>query len=137
MRVATVLSLVLAISLGFQVGCTHRTEPQVVPPGFRYPEIGVQVALPDPLLARRVAGRVLDPNGDPVKKALVELTKPNWQERIIARFTDDHGRFDFPNLALGEYPVRVTKPGFAPLLARIMVSKSGPRGVELTMHLAT
>jgi hypothetical protein len=129
--------LIIAISACFQPGCMNRSKAPVVPPDFKYPAVGANVALPDPLVASRVSGRVLDPNGDPVKRALVEVTTPDWSERLSARFTDEHGIFDFSELGPGEYPIRVTRPGFAPLLAKIKVLKSAPKSVDLTLHLAT
>lgn len=132
------LSILLIISTFFQLGCISRAKAPGVPTDFKYPAAGENVELPEPLVARRVSGRVLDPNGHPVKRALVEITTPDWSERVSARFSDENGFFVFSDhLGSGEYPIRVTKPGFAPLLGKIKVSKSGPKAVDLTLHFAT
>lgn len=130
------LALLLLILQISHIGCTHRREAPAVPADFKYPIAGENVAIADPLVARRFSGRVLDPNGDAVKQALVEVTSADWSERVSATFTDDRGFFSFSKLGLGQYPIRVTKPGFAPLLAKIKVSKTGPASVDLSLHLA-
>jgi hypothetical protein len=131
----------LFMSVYFQFGCAHRIEAPVVPPGFNYYEpgedAGISVVIDEPLEARQVAGTVRDTTGGPIEKALVEITKPDRGPRISARFTDQLGRFEFPNLGPGEYPIEITKYGFARLFATLKVSKSGPRGVTLTLQVGT
>lgn len=107
-----------------------------VPEGFHYPELGRSVVAAEPIIATRLAGGAMDEVGHPVERALVELMTPHWRKRISARFTDDAGRFDFGITKSGRYLLKVTTPGFAPLLARVTVLQSGPPGVTLTLHLA-
>lgn len=133
----TLWYLLLAFSGCVQLGCVHKPERPIVPADFSYPAVGQNVELSEPLTASRVSGKVLDPNGDPVNRALVEVTTADWSQRVSATFTDESGYFDFSSLGPGEYPIRVTKPGFAPLLGKIRVSKSGPKSVNLNLHVAT
>ena len=130
---ATQTALVLVLCMF--VGCAHRG-PSAVPPGFKYPELGETVQVERPISAARLAGRVLDQAGYPVNQALVEITNDNWSRRLAARFTDEQGWFEFPGKGK-EYSIKVTKPGFAPLLAKIKIEESAPRQVDLTMYVAT
>jgi hypothetical protein len=52
-------------------------------------------------------------------------------------FTDKQGRFEFRRLKGSEYHIKVTKYGFAPLLARIKLAKRAAPQIELTLFVAT
>jgi Carboxypeptidase regulatory-like domain len=57
-------------------------------------------------------GTVKDPSGAAVPGATVQLTGTGREQR---KTTDLNGQFSFPSLAPGQYQVRVTAKGFAPV----------------------
>lgn len=59
-----------------------------------------------------VTGSVRDAAGKPVAGAKVVLESPA-RSRLVRR-TDARGRFDFPTVAIGQYRLNVTDPGFTP-----------------------
>jgi hypothetical protein len=63
-----------------------------------------------------IAGRVLDPAGDPVEGARV-LGEPAGDEPSAEAVTDDDGRFVLQDLVPGPHRVEARYPGFAPVWA--------------------
>jgi Carboxypeptidase regulatory-like domain len=137
MRIPAKFGLVLLAAICSHIACTHYSTTESVPPSLKYPQFGESVIVPDPLVAKQIAGKVLDPGGNPVSRAIVEITTPDWSERVVAVFTDRDGRFAFAQQTLSEYAVKITKPGFAPLLVKIRISKAGASKLKLVMHIAT
>ncbi len=91
---------------------------------------------------RSIAGRVLDPDGEPVPKVRVRVRPvdvPDWYPRrgITAR-TGPDGQFEIRGLAAGPHRVEVQPgglPGFPPTPAD--VCEAGDRTVEIRLHLET
>lgn len=136
MNPTLLLSGALTALMVVQSVCPHQKKDLTVPHGFKYPELGETVVIGDEILARRLAGKVFDPNGDPVDRALVEVTTEDWTKRIAAVFTDRQGRFEFCESEEAEYHIKITQYGFAPLRARIRLSKSASTQLRLDLFIA-
>lgn len=67
-----------------------------------------------------VSGRVVDAAAAPVPEALVEL-RPGSRRAV----SDNDGRFEFRNVAPGEYTVAVHRIGYQPASATVDVTASG------------
>src|SRR5262245_47947426 len=70
------------------------------------------------------AGSVRDPSGAAVAGAMITLTDPALH-RGTTVYSDDRGRFQFPELAAGAYDLRVRRPGYRDLL-QPGVAQPGP-----------
>ena len=74
-----------------------------------------------------VAGRVVDPAGQPVASAIVEVTKLG---RSVVVASD--GRFTIA-LAAGRYTLAVRRDGFAPAVREVAVGAGAPVPVEIVL----
>lgn len=61
--------------------------------------------------ASGVRGRVVDPFGDPIHRATLELSSPG-RARPFRVETDRRGDYEFKSLPAGEYVAVITSPGF-------------------------
>ena len=61
------------------------------------------------LSAQTIAGRVTDPDGNPLASATVEL------DRLASTITNESGHFEFKKLKNGTYLLRITSIGFKPI----------------------
>jgi len=61
------------------------------------------------LFAQTIAGRVTDPDGNPLASATVEL------DRLASTITNESGNFEFKKLKNGTYFLRITSIGFKPI----------------------
>jgi len=61
------------------------------------------------LSAQTIAGRVTDPDGNPLASATVEL------DRLASTITNESGNFEFKKLKNGTYLLRITSIGFKPI----------------------
>ena len=77
-----------------------------------------------------MSGFVRDNNDRPVAGAKVVLESA--AHAVIERQTDSTGRFDFPNVAIGQYMLTISERDFASLSQPVTVQAS-----ELTQALAT
>lgn len=80
----------------------------------------------------RLAGKVVDEQGNPVAGAHVILTGPMAAGQLVGR-TDAAGRFEYRSLSPGNYQVEVVYEGFFPARQPI---KLGDEGVELELVLS-
>ena len=78
-------------------------------------------------------GRVADPSGAPVPKALVRVTGPAVTRDSA---TDSAGRFSLAGLPAGKYTVAVHADGFAEQTQSVRVYQSGGRVLNVTLALA-
>ena len=91
----------------------------------------------------RVTGAVLDPDGAPVRDALVTLT-PAGGRRMggmmildgggpaeVTAYTGEEGRFDVSGLAAGSTRIEITRKGFARLTKEGIDLVSGPDATDL------
>lgn len=82
----------------------------------------------------RVAGSVLDAQGQTVPRALVQL-EDSLGAAIRAQETDPSGRFTFSDVATGRYTLRASIPGIDPLLAPLLIESALPIDVTLRVPL--
>ena len=61
------------------------------------------------LSAQTIAGRVTDPDGNPLASATVEL------DRLASTISNESGNFEFKKLRKGSYLLRITSIGFKPI----------------------
>lgn len=74
-----------------------------------------------------VRGRVTDPDGKPIKDAIVVHGDDPYETRMTSKFvTDAAGRFVLPALRPGEQSLTVIAAGFAPQLRRIELRQGLP-----------
>jgi Carboxypeptidase regulatory-like domain len=72
---------------------------------------------------KKACGTVTDPMGVPIPKVDVELL--DNQSVVLERaITDEDGRFNVPNVAKGEYVLRVKSPYFVQAWQPIIVTKN-------------
>jgi len=72
---------------------------------------------------KQACGTVTDPAGAPIPTVDVELV--DNQSVVLQRaLTDEDGRFNMPNVAKGEYVLRVKSPYFAAAWQPFIVTKS-------------
>ena len=102
---------------------------------FSYPE-AMQTTDLGTILVKSVAGRVVDGNGNPVERALVERLSRNGRRRD-AILTDSNGCFAFPRLREGQYGVRVSYPSFDTFVLQVRVKERNSGDLELTLIPST
>jgi hypothetical protein len=144
-RIIAVLAILFIFSAATQFSCQNRakvtTENHVnvkpVPSGFKYYSRDIFTIVYDkPFHVRRIVGKVLDQNGNPINEALVEIAATNWV-RISAQFTDLKGCFEFKNMKEGEYNIRIEKPLLTPIEATILITKLGKGEITFVLSVAT
>src|ERR1039458_9570468 len=76
------------------------------------------------LFPGRITGTVRDPQGAVLPGATVKLLNPTTgQERTVT--TDDTGKFNFPELALGTFRLTVSKEGFRTTVVTDITTSEG------------
>ena len=89
---------------------------------------------------KKACGTVTDPMGVPIPKVDVELL--DNQSVVLERaITDEDGRFNVPNVAKGEYVLRVKSPYFVQAWQPIIVTKNSANSqcgkpMEVRLELA-
>ena len=79
-----------------------------------------------------VAGRVLDPGGEPVAGATVRLLRPEGAQ-LRAGPSDEAGAFRFEGVPAGRWRVRAERLGFAAAEAEVRLAAGETRRVELRL----
>ncbi len=81
-----------------------------------------------------ISGTITGPDGRPVSKGLVVWdSRPYWAKGVNETHINGEGKYQTLRLALGEYPVTVLAPGFAPEQRKIKLDDSlGPVDFQLT-----
>jgi|GEM_PF-6978648 hypothetical protein len=139
MKQALIIIAVLTISVGLapvQSAQGQRKIQPTVPRGSEYPDNSEKVVLDEEVVAKKLAGRILDPNNNPIDKALVEQRTYKWRKRISATFSDKNGSFALHRSNCRPCYVQITKYGFAPLLARVRFSNSGSSQIKFSLYVA-
>jgi hypothetical protein len=72
---------------------------------------------------KKACGKVTDPTGAPIPKVDVEVLD-NDSVVLQRATTDEDGRFDVPNVAKGEYVLRVKSPYFVVAWQPIIVTRN-------------
>src|SRR5215471_12917712 len=71
------------------------------------------------LLLAAIAGRVVDPQGNPVPAATIRLTTVSGYS--IATSSDQAGRYEFSEIADGAYQIKAESPGLSSAPEKITV----------------
>jgi hypothetical protein len=103
---------------------TAPDETQQVAQDFSYPESPETTRDEIPYKANSLAGRVVDPTGAGLEKALVERLNSGWKKRINATFTDSQGSFSFSQHSGKMQFLKISKPGFNTLLVKVAIKKN-------------
>jgi len=84
--------------------------------------------------AQSISGTVLDPTGAVVAEATVEIHNPvSRYDRSTS--TDATGKFNFTNVPLNPYHLKVTAAGFAPYAQDVEVRSSVPIDVPIQLQI--
>jgi len=89
---------------------------------------------------KKACGTVTDPTGVPIPRVDVELL--DSQSIVLQRvLSDEDGRFNVPNVAKGQYALRVKSPYFVPAWQPIIVTKNSAdsrcsKPMEVRLELA-
>jgi hypothetical protein len=81
-----------------------------------------------------VSGKVLDPSGAFIPKAVVTITGQNNEVKAVE--SDESGVFRFTGLAAGQYTLRSTAPGFAIFENPVSLTGTGITMVDIHMTVA-
>ncbi|HTW24607.1 MAG TPA: carboxypeptidase regulatory-like domain-containing protein, partial [Candidatus Baltobacteraceae bacterium] len=84
------------------------------------------------LRADTISGTVKDPSGAAVAGARVEISGGNLKQPVVLT-SDNTGKFTAPDLAAGQYSVRVTKDGFAELVTPVDLHGAATLALGLTI----
>jgi hypothetical protein len=84
----------------------------------------------------RVTGTVTDATGAVVPGSAVTL-KNKATGQVLSTETTDAGAYEFPNVPVGEYTVRIEKSGFGPVTQDIRVTLNQQTAVNATLQAGT
>lgn len=79
-----------------------------------------------------ITGTTKDPGGSILRGALAEL--PSLQKRVPS---DDNGQFTFPDVPAGDYEMKVSYIGFAPLTLPVKVTGGQTTKIDAVLQLAS
>jgi outer membrane cobalamin receptor len=82
--------------------------------------------------AQTIAGRVVDPDGRPVRTATAVVVSPASAARTTT--TDDDGRFSFAAIAEEQYDIIVSAPGLSGEARGVSTLSRGP--IEITLRVS-
>jgi cytoskeletal protein RodZ len=82
------------------------------------------------------SGTVKTPEGTPVPSATVRLTNTDTKKSWVS-WTDESGKFEFPNLPAGHYQLEVTQLGFVRSSSEEQFPSAGNKPVALVLRVAT
>ncbi len=128
-----IVFIILAAAVA-QFSCVHHPQIKSVPTGFDYPATSRTINHEEPFVVRRMEGKVLDRNGNPIHKAFVEILTTKWT-RVEAQLTDPKGTFMFNQLKEGSYNVRVACRAFRSIEGPLLITKSGSGGITFVLDL--
>jgi hypothetical protein len=82
-----------------------------------------------------LVGNIIDPTGAVIGRARIELWRPP-DKRILATVTSDkNGHFDFQHMPDGEYQLRISAVGFAPILVPINLASDDKAEGSIDLQL--
>ena len=136
MNIAIVICLTLSFAVSNLPGGDGGCFQSEVPKDFRYPESQETVQINRPMKSKSLAGRVLDPQGRGMEKALVERLSAGWKHRKSATFTDSEGYFAFPRQPSGVYCLRLSMRGFNTLAVRVAVTRRSQSDLRLVLGVS-
>jgi len=84
----------------------------------------------------KVNGVVHDPHHRPIGGATVTL-RATHSDYVENQTTNRDGEFHFPSVALGEYTLTITQPGFTSIEQRLTVSSNSSDALHFQLALAT
>lgn len=90
-----------------------------------------------PFASRSFAGTIVDSNGAPVERAVVEECDAKWDSCFGRVQTDLNGNFSFPKNAAGKHFLRISKDGFTPAWITLIVNKRSNKQLSLKLYVAT
>ena len=91
-------------------------------------------ALPALAAEGSIAGRVLDPDGQVVPRAIVIVEGPIATPRTAV--TDSRGAFEVAGLPDGAYTIRASSPGLSSAPLPIAVADAGRATIDIPLRLA-
>ena len=77
--------------------------------------------------ARTISGKVVDPDGQPVRGAMLQLQSRRWPwpgASIVSMETDEEGKFSWSSAPSKAVTFRVLKPGFETVIRRLTPGSS-------------
>ena len=84
-----------------------------------------------PASAASISGVVTDPSGAAVSQAIATLESPSGQRSAS---TDANGRFEFSDIAPGDYRISITHDGFEPYSSAVTAgATSAPLAIALRL----
>lgn len=83
-----------------------------------------------------ISGRVEDPTGAVIEAAKVSFRRTDTNSGGTL-LTDKEGRFRFPYLSVGEYEIRVQRPGFADAIRSVHVGVGSAFELPIVMGVAS
>jgi hypothetical protein len=91
-----------------------------------------------PQAVKELRGVVVDETSAVVPKVRIKLQVPDGREfrEIAARETDISGQFSFEDYPSGNYRLVFAAPGFSPATIPVRYSKTGFKGIRLTLPVA-
>ena len=120
------LALMAAVSncqQGHVVIPVAQARAEQVAEDFSYPESPETIIDETPYEAKALDGRISDPTGAGLEKALVERLSADRKKRIDATFTDSEGSFSFPRYSGKTQFLKISKPGFNALQVKVKIKE--------------
>lgn len=132
------LTLLAAVSNCQRSHVVTRAEQSKAPQiaeDFSYPVSPETITNETSYEAKSLAGRINDPSGAGLEKALVERLSSGWKKRLDATFTDSEGSFSFSHYSGKTQFLKISKPGFNTLLVRVKIKENlkTPLSIELNV----
>lgn len=128
--------LIAAVLLTSAAAAQECDRTKGVPRHFHYTQLGNVVVEHQLVKANQLAGKVLDPQGEPIPCALVERVSKSGN-RLDAAFTDDNGYFQLKHVPAGRYRLRVTSPNFNLTRVTVQVDSANRNDLKIELTLGT
>ena len=86
--------------------------------------------------ASRVAGQIVDPSGEGIERAQIELLSAFGKEKTLNTAPDKSGHFSIKDVQDGDYQLRISAIGFGPSQIPVTVSPgSSERQIQVVMNV--
>ena len=127
----TTIILILIAAVSYQSGtdclCTKLEKGETTKTGWQH------IILPERPPVSLLQGRVVDPNGEPLADAFVELF--NQGKRVAGCKVGADGRFCFPAISSGKFELRVSQSGFDTVSMAVRVNRKIKKSENLEVAL--